>query len=361
MRLFARARAVGVVSAMAIAGLGMVAPLQAAANDETPNTWNVTVGGGSPTIPYAGLDRFYPDNITVHPGDNVVFTWQGLHTVTFNPQSNLSLIDYAFAGTPTASNSLDTPTTFVNAAPALGPPGSPPPLPFDLAIGKDLRSGTYHYWCQVHQAMHGVIRVTRGELPSNDTANQTLAATQIAADQARAAQLDSRLLRNSGDEEGGALTGASDRVVELVNFYPSAITVRAGQRLTFTDRDTHEPHTVTFGPVPNALTNPFAALFPLGPGNPNAFDGTSTLNSGFMFLKSMYDYWNLKVSPIAAALPRTRFSVTFTTPGKYDFYCAIHGARIEVPPGSGHFIVVGMSGQITVTPAQHEDNASRNG
>jgi plastocyanin len=196
--------------------------------------------------------------------------------------------------------------------------------------------------------MHGVIHVTNGALPKTDADYQAIAAKQMASDTANAVKLDSRLIKNSPKSEGQALAGAGDRIAELFNFYPSfpaAITVKAGQQLTFTTQDLHEPHTVTFGEEPGGSNNPFGAVFPSGTGHPNAYDGTSDLNSGFLFAQSQYDYWNLKDSFLSAAVPRTQFSLTFTTPGLYPFYCALHGG----PHAAGSFN--GMSGNILVLPA----------
>jgi plastocyanin len=339
----ARMRAFAAASVIAIASICFIgaAPINAA------GLWNINVGPFSP--PYAQLNSFYPNDITVHAGDTVRFNWLGFHTVTFNPPPNLSLLDFAFFGTPTASNSLDTPTTFVNGAPAFTSSG--PPAPFDLKIGSNLPAGTYKFWCQLHQFMHGVIRVTNGPLPKQDSDYQLIGAAQLKADTAKAASLDSRLIKTSPKSEGEAVAGAGNKVAELFNFYPSFpanITIKVGDELTFTSRDLHEPHTVTFGNEPNP-SDPFGSVFPSGPGNPKAYDGTSDLNSGFLFDESQYDYWRLGNSILSAAVPRTEFSVTFTKPGLYPFYCALHGG----PHAAGQ--INGMSGNILVLPAEHGD------
>src|SRR6267378_2409432 len=153
MHALARVRVVGVASALAIVSLGFVGAAPAAA----AGPWNITVG--SFTGFYTSLNHFYPDDITVHAGDTVRFNWMGFHTVTFNPPSNLSLLDFAFFGTPSAS-SLDTPTTFVNATPAFSSDPNVAPAPFDLPIGSNLPAGNYRFQCQLHQFMKGVIHVT---------------------------------------------------------------------------------------------------------------------------------------------------------------------------------------------------------
>jgi plastocyanin len=343
LRLIAHARKLAVASALAIASLGIVIPIPASAA-AAPGHWDITVGGGD-FRQLSSLNRFYPNNITVHPGDEVSFNWMGFHTVTFNPPPHSTVFD-AFGGPP-GSSTLDSPTTFVNAVPAFNPNGPPPS--FVLTIAGNLPDGKYAFQCLLHQFMKGAIEVTRGELPATNADNQTLGNAQAAADLARLISLDARTTREAADESGEATVGVSNKAGDFVKFYPSAITVRAGDELTFTTRDLQDPHTVTFGPVPGNPQDPTTGVFPSGPGNPNAFDGTSALNSGFLFHESQYDYWNLKDSPVAAALPRTEWSVTFTTPGTYNFYCDLHGQLL--PDGS----VVGMSGTITVLPAENDN------
>jgi plastocyanin len=343
LRLVAHARKLAIGSALAIASLGIVFPIPAAAA-ASPGHWDITVGGGDQQA--IQLTRFYPSNITVHPGDVVSFNWLGFHTVTFNPPPNFTVFD-SFAGPP-GSSTLDSRTTFVNAIPAFNPTGPPPP--FDLTIASTLRPGKYKFQCSLHQFMKGVINVTRGELPATNADNQTLGNTQAAADLARLTSLDNRTTRHAADKSGEALAGISTKAGDVTKFYPSAITVRAGDELTFTTPDLQDPHTVTFGPVLGDPRNPATGVFPSGPGNPKAFDGTSALNSGYLFHESQYDYWNIKASPVAAAVPRTEFSVTFTTPGTYNFYCLIHSFP---DPATG--VLLGMTGTITVLPARSGD------
>lgn len=354
--ILARARTLGLSLALATTGLGVVATVPASA-DPAATIWDVQVGGGNEFD--TGLNRFYPSDITIHRGDTVSFGWGGFHTVTFNPPATRSVLDYLGPG-GCSPGPLDAPTKFVSGVPFApvdgvcppppsGPPPNGPPPNFNLLI--DVPAGTYHFQCMIHQFMHGSITVKSGALPRTNDQNKALAAAQIAADNNRATALDARLTGRVSHTSGEALAGAGDKVVEFAKFYPSAITVHVGDELTFTDLDLHEPHTVSFGPIAGDPRDPTFGVFPSGPGDPRAYDGTSALNSGYLFYRSMYDYWNLKVSAVSSAVPRTRFSLTFTTPtaaGKpVNFYCAIHGQLL--PDGS----VVGMSGNITVLPAQN--------
>lgn len=325
--------------ALATMGLGAVAAVPASA--APPTTWHITVG---PEQGFTGLLAFYPSDVTVHPGDTVEYDWAGFHTVTFNPPANKSVLDYAFLGLTSPTTSLDTPTTFVSGSPAFGGP----PVPFLVNIGQNLPAGRYHFQCMLHIGMKGTIHVTNGTLPSTDAQNQALAQARYAADTARAAKLDSRLSRRSG-EDGGVLVGAGENVVELTKFYPSSITVHSGDSVTFTDRDRGDPHTVTFGPD----NRPFFpdALLPYG--NPRNISPGDTLSSGYLYSRQQFDYWNLGVAGALVQPPTTEYTTTFnnpgTTPVTFAFYCELHGGIL--PDGT----VVGMSGHVTVLPAKSDD------
>ncbi|HXM53495.1 MAG TPA: hypothetical protein VN913_09475 [Candidatus Binatus sp.] len=342
--LIARARTLGLAMALATAGLGAVGSIPASAAPGA-TTWDIQIGAGNEFD--TGLNRFYPSDITIHRGDTVSFAWGGFHTITFNPGPR-TLFDF-FGPSGYSPGPLDSPNKFVSGLP-FGPQGVQPP-PFNVLV--DVPAGKYHFQCMIHQFMHGSITVKDGALPRTNDENKALARAQITADTNRATALDARLTRQASHSSGEAIAGAGDKVVEFAKFYPTAITVHVGDELTFTDSDLHEPHTVSFGPIQGNPMDVSFGVFPSGPGDPKAFDGTSTLNSGFLLYKSMYDYWKLKDTPVSAVVVRHEFSLTFApaAAGKtINFYCAIHGRLL--PDGS----VVGMSGKITVLPAQDDGN-----
>jgi plastocyanin len=338
----ARARTLGLSMALATTGLGAVASVPASATTQT--TWNIRVGGEN-FASFASLNRFYVSDITVHPGDLVNFNWAGFHTVTFNPLAGKSVLDYVFPPGLTGSTTLDTPTTFVNGIPGGGGPGSPPPPPFTLTVGANLPNGTYHFQCMLHQYMHGSIRVTRGDLPRTDAQNQTRAHAQMAADIARSVALNARLMRR--ESEDVALVGAGERNFDLINYYPTEVRVQAGEQVTFKLADFGDPHSVTFGYAKAPLSPP-GEIFASAP-SPATYGG-GDLNSGYLMSQSQFNYWHL-----AGVLPgftrRSQYTITFTTPGRYGFYCTIHGGIL--PDGT----VVGMSGHVTVV-APEGDNGN---
>jgi plastocyanin len=339
----ARARTLGLSMALATTGLAAVATVPASASTQT--TWNIRVGGENfPS--FASLNRFYVSDITVHPGDLVNFNWAGFHTVTFNPPAGKDVLDYVTPPGLHGSTTLDTPTTFVNGTPGGGGgPGSPPPPPFTLTIGANLPNGTYHFQCMLHQYMHGSIRVTRGELPRTDAENRARARAQVAADIARSVALNAALLRR--DSEDGALVGAGDHTIDLINYYPTDIRVQAGEQVTFKLANFGDPHSVTFG-YANAPLSPPGEIFASAP-SPAIYSG-GDLNSGYLMSKSMFKYWNL-AGKLPGFIRRSEYTITFTTPGTYGFYCTLHGGIL--PDGT----VVGMSGHVTVVAPQ-DDNAN---
>jgi plastocyanin len=108
-----------------------------------------------------------------------------------------------------------------------------------------------------------------------------------------------------------------------MRFLPDRTVVRAGQTVTWTNRDPETPHTVTFGEEPGG--GPLGAFAPAGtdgPGHATLSAPDQAVNSGF----------------IGAGLPAgTTFSATFTKPGTYAYICALHDE-------------LGMVGTVVVLP-----------
>lgn len=126
-----------------------------------------------------------------------------------------------------------------------------------------------------------------------------------------------------------ALAGAGRDTTVVNAFFPERITVRVGETVTWR-QNSDEIHTVTFTggaplpgfeiPVPDGgpgelMINPQLAFPTRMPGAPvETYAGTTFVSSGIL-------------SPQPAAPdtpPNDTFSVTFTEPGIYEYYCAIH-------------------------------------
>lgn len=122
------------------------------------------------------------------------------------------------------------------------------------------------------------------------------------------------------EKQALVVAGIDQGTITMMRFYPSQITVHVGEILTFTDY-AGEPHTVTFGPPPQSLSQDFQAY-----GNPNGYDGSYPLNSG-------------AIGTRPRSIPSTviSFSMSFSKPGTYPYYCAPHDG-------------LGMTGTVIVVP-----------
>lgn len=112
-----------------------------------------------------------------------------------------------------------------------------------------------------------------------------------------------------------------------ISYTPDTLNVFVGDKVTFVNADSIEPHTVTFGPLgmltnianqlinpePNKNGPPTLALSPkaVEPTARDTYDGSGYVNSGI--LSSQYK-----------GVTRNSWSVTFTKPGIYQYYCLVH-------------------------------------
>jgi plastocyanin len=120
--------------------------------------------------------------------------------------------------------------------------------------------------------------------------------------------------------------GTADSSVVTLQFYPGDITIDVGDSITWTAQgDAHVVAFLSGAPVPSP-EDPAATA----PAGGNTYDGTGIVASGVIF----------PIPPLgAAAAPpgvNTSYTLTFTAPGSYIYYCLIHP---------------GMAGKVTVQPA----------
>jgi plastocyanin len=309
----------------------------------------------------ATLDSFLPSAITVNVGDSITFSSATFHTVTYAPKpaplfipdpAKGSYMDIAdSAGSPFYFNGLSkliyNPVAFAPAGPktisgttpvssgVLSPPGRKPvtaTYAFPVA-------GVYHLFCQVHPGMKATVTVkpSGGALPKTPAQVAAQALSDVSAGWSKA------------KAEVAATKPAANTVImglgttsALLAYFPKVLTVKAGTTVTFVNKSPSEVHNVVFGPKKyiSALSKK-TDLLPQGPNSPNqvapflpfgsepkgqyTYDGT---NHGNGFL----------VTPLTAGsalvpLPKSS-SVTFTKPGRYSYFCWIHG-----PDMSGTIVV----------------------
>jgi plastocyanin len=194
--------------------------------------------------------------------------------------------------------------------------------------------GNFKLVCLVHTDMTGTVHVLKPSdaLPHDQTFYDMQAAKDGAALVAEASRL--RGLPNSGDGDVGHLatvtagigeilttTGAGSQTVSLPRFLQPVMVVRVGDTVEWTNHDPSEPHTVTLGTEPADPRPPSLNVSPTSDGAWQAVISSpnDSANSGALKL-AFQDRPNLAQSPLGV----TRFRVTFTTPGTFNYICAIH-------------------------------------
>lgn len=303
------------------------------------------------------LNAFFPKAVKIHAGDKVSFTIAGFHVVQFpktgaappslavpdatRPSTDKDAAGNPFwfdgrLGTPIVPDIVALGTASGKSYDGSAATGSGLPLgkpkPFVVTFPK---AGTYTYFCTIHPGMSGTVKVVAKSKPAESARAVKAAATrQIAAGLAKLKQLDRQKVTAPNTIEAGpdAHSGAT-----LYRFSPSALTTRVNTPVTLTmTAGTTEDHTFTFSRNVKADGKKAEAelLAPLGRGNPPTFafspkwayaseapgtavtyDGT---NHGDGFLNS-----GVLDGDARTPFPQ-KFTVSFSKPGTYTFFCAIH-------------------------------------
>jgi len=192
-------------------------------------------------------------------------------------------------------------------------------------------AGNFKFVCLLHADMTGLVHVVDASatLPHDqdfyDREARRGAATLLAeASRARDRAPDEEAARDSVAAGIGAvvtMTGAGSQTASLMRFARKVVVVAVGDTVEWTSLDPSINHTVTFGSEP-------ADPRPASPGVVLTSDGarqavinspSDSLNSGFLS-PAPQDRANLAQS----APGITRFRVTFTSPGTFEYICAIH-------------------------------------
>ena len=125
----------------------------------------------------------------------------------------------------------------------------------------------------------------------------------------------------AGIGEVVTMTGAGSQSASLMRFLRNTIVVRVGDTVEWTSLEPSINHTVTFGAEPADPRPPSANVMLTSDGARQAVIGSpaDNVNSGFLS-PSPQDRTGLAEAPPGI----TRFRVTFTSPGTFNYICAIH-------------------------------------
>jgi len=331
------------------------------------HTWTAWAGspGKAPagTPKQAELNLFFPATIRIRQGDSIRYRNNEFHTTTILAKGQkapaLFMPDPTGAKYQGINDSAGNPFYF-NGQPkfiynpaAFGPVGSKTigdgkehsSGAYGKALGrasvtfKFTKRGSYTMICLIHPGMRQhVIVGGRKSVTRGDALVQAQVATQARKQYASVTEAAKKT-----PPANTVYAGIGDKAT-LLGFLPNRLTVKAGSAVDFIERSSSEVHNMVFGP--KDYTDQFLKqtdLLPVGPGAPNqltpvdvfgsdpptngayTYDGTNHGN-GF-FVTPVMDKQS------ASPLPNTE-RVTFTQPGTYHYYCAIHG-----PEMSGDIVV----------------------
>ena len=304
--------------------------------------WQVTAGAQSTDHGTQAL-AFLPNEIWVHPGDSITWTFPSdeIHTVTFLSTVPIAEIRPPFpVGCPpgpppgiTPDNSPFDGTTCVNAGPSAG--GQTYTVNFPSP-------GNYKLVCLVHENMTAVVHVQSGTLPHDQAfydqqaaaeRNALLSDTDHHTGNSHSGHSHGSNVVTAGIGEAVATAGGSQSL-SIVRFLHPATVVHVGEIVEWTNEDPATPHTITFG---DQAGNPI-------PPSPNVFvdaDGArhaainsihDRVHSGFIVAAPQE-----RIGLAQAPLGVTRFRITFTHAGTFPYLCVLHDN-------------LGMKGEVIVLP-----------
>jgi plastocyanin len=314
-----------VLGAIAVIAASLLFFANAPSAAQAATNWTVIVGGQTPDISvYA--NGFFPRELTVHTGDTVQFQFAGFHNVSFlsgaaAPPLAIKSGD-GYGGNPQVFFPAGASTYDGTGFHGSGIPPSDKPFSYLLTFTK---AGRYEYACTLHPGMIGIINVVDSAV--TETPDAALArgkAEQAATLAAGTKAYDGMTPQINGSNVVVTLLGSNQDRYSVLRFTHDPLVVPVGTTVTWTVNDPFEVHTVTFAsgaplpqfitaqPQPGGLPKIILSTAALTPTTATAYDGTGWINSGLIG------------APGAPSHAPTSFSLKFTKPGRYEYWCLVH-------------------------------------
>jgi plastocyanin len=299
--------------------------------------WQVLVGSQSRDLGRQAI-AFLPNELWIHVGDSIhwIFPTHERHTLTLlRPLQTRPAAFGPIFGVPVGcpdltpdGSSFDGSACVTSGILLTDDTGAVTAPTYSVNFPS---TGNFKFVCLVHADMTGVVHVVDPPetLPHHQEFYDREARRQQAALLADASRLRNR---DNEPEDSHAVaagigevvttTGAGSQTVSLMRFGRSTIHVRVGETVEWTNLDPSINHTVTFGVEPSdPRTASTPTVQPTSDGARQAVIGSpwDSVNSGFLS-PAPQDRANLAQSAPGV----NRFRVTFTSPGTFNYICAIH-------------------------------------
>jgi len=293
------------------------------------DTWHLWVGGQTADKAHQAL-AFLPNEIWIHAGDTVIWTAAAddAHTVTFLRPGQVRPPYQVGCPGSTPDGSVETAAACVNSGVLAN--GTSYTVSFPAA-------GNFKLVCLVHTMMTATVHVLDvSELLPHDQAfyeeQAHREARALVSDAARSAHAnhDANVVAAGGGDV--VATGGGFQTASVMRFDGPKKVIHVGDTVEWTSAEAATNHTITFGPEPTDLIPPSANVFLDADGARHAIlsSPSDRVHSGFISAAPQ-DRTGLP----QPGLGPTRFRVTFTAPGVYDYICSLHDD-------------LGMRGQVVV-------------
>ncbi|PYY09685.1 MAG: hypothetical protein DMG69_09270 [Acidobacteria bacterium] len=305
--------------------IALLLPLSALAD-----TWQLQVGAQNGDKAHQAL-AFLPNEIWIHSGDSITWTFQTneVHTVTFLQPGQVR--PSRFAGCPSAPSGV-TPDFSVFDGTACVNSGvvsnnsmlaSPPTYTVIFPV-----TGSFKLVCLAHPNMTATIHVLALSTPlPHDQAFYDKQANRQRADLLSDVMTSAHNHPGSNDVTAGVGhimgNGGGTQTISVMRFMDATKVIHVGETVEWTSAEAVTNHTITFGPEPDPLNQipPSANVTMDADGARHAFitSPSDVVHSGFI-TQPPQDRIGLPQAPLSV----TRFRVTFTQPGVYQYKCVLH-------------------------------------
>jgi plastocyanin len=295
--------------------------------------WQVRVGAQSQDKGRQVL-AFLPNELWIHAGDSIAFTDASdePHTVTFLTPNQVRLPFSVGCPGTTLSGSAEDGSSCVNSGPLSKAQGYSVTFP---------TAGDYKLVCLYHQNMTAIIHVLAlsAQLP-HDEAFYSAEAADMQKDMLSSAghmmdhDMDSSPMGVTAGTGAIVATGGGSGTLSVMRFMHPDKIVHVGDTMEWTNDDPITPHTITFGAEPADPMPPSAnvTVDPDGALHATVSSPKDNVHSGFI-AAAPQDQIGLP-QPLPGV---TRFRVTFTRPGTFEYKCVLHDN-------------LGMLGKVIVLP-----------